>query len=313
MAFVRRLLRWLKWIALTLFVLALVFVFLVAPYLLARLVTSAGTRPMDRRIQTTPADFQLAYEDATFAASDGPQLKGWYLGGGQRGVSIACAHGLFRSRRELLDRGVFLRRAGYNVLLFDSRRHGESGGERVTLGFKERLDVDAALSLLRERAPSDRLALVGVSMGAAACLLAAAERPQVAAVVADSSFLSIEHAVVHHLKLIFGLPRFPLGDELLFFIQQRGGFRGEDFDIEKAVERIGDRPILFIAGSSDQRMPVEIQERLYRAARSRNSRLLVVEGAGHGAAYRTNPSLYQEAVLAFLEPLSREAPVVDGR
>lgn len=301
----QRVLRWLKWTAVTLVALAFAFVFLVAPYLLARLVTGAGTRPMDRDLQTTPGDFKLGYEEVRFAAADGPTLRGWYLGGGERGLSIACAHGLFRSRRELLDRAVFLRRAGYSVLLFDSRRHGESGGERITLGFKERLDVEAALSLLRERAPSDRLALLGVSMGAAACLLAAAERPEVAGVVADSSFLSIEHAVVHHLKLIFGLPRFPLGDELLFFIKQRGGFRGEDFDIERAVEKAGDRPILFIAGSADQRMPVEIQQRLYRAARSKNSQILVVKEAGHGAAYRTNPGLYEETVMSFLEKLSR--------
>jgi pimeloyl-ACP methyl ester carboxylesterase len=285
--------------------LALVFVFLVAPYLLARIITSAGTRPMDRQLQTTPADFQLDYQEVSLTARDGPTLKGWYLGGGVRGVSVACAHGLFRSRREVLDRAVFLRRAGYNVLLFDSRRHGESGGERVTLGFKERLDVEAALSLMRERAPNDRLALFGVSMGAAACLLAAAERPEVSAVIADSSFLSIEHAVVHHLNLFFGLPRFPLGDELLFFIGQRGGFRGEDFDIEKAVARIGDRPLLFIAGTADQRMPVEIQERLYRAARSPKSRLLVVEGATHGAAYRTSPELYEESVCSFLKEATR--------
>lgn len=295
-----RIFRVMKWFFGIAFAVVFVFVFAVAPYLLAWLVTSAGTRPPDRRLTSTPADFGLDYEEVSFRAADGTPLKGWYLGGGNRGVSISCAHGLFRSRREVLDRGQFLRAAGYNVLLFDSRRHGESGGERVTLGYKERLDVEAAFRALKERAPGDEVAAFGVSMGAAASLLAASESKDARAVVADSSFISIDHTIAHHLKLFFGLPRFPLGDELLFFISWRGGFRASDFDIEKAVRAMGERPLLFIAGSKDERMPVETQRRLFEASKSPRSKFLVIEGAGHGAGYRTDPETYKEGVLGFL-------------
>jgi fermentation-respiration switch protein FrsA (DUF1100 family) len=291
----------LKWAAITVVILLLVFVFLVAPYLLASFITRAGTRPMDRRLTTNPSDFDVAYEEVAFESSDGVSLKGWYLGGGDHGVSLACGHGLFRSRREVLERSVTLRKAGFNVLLFDSRRHGESGGERVTLGYEERLDYQGAIAYLQERQPEDRIALLGVSMGAAAALLAASENSVVEAVVADSSFLSLDHTVTHHLKLFWGLPRFPLGDELLFFIERKGGFRREGLNVEVAVQKIGSRPLLFVAGSEDRRMPVEVQRRLYRAAESEKSQFLVVEGAPHGAAFRTNPDLYRKAMIDFLE------------
>lgn len=295
------LLRILKWLALSAFVIILLFVFLVAPYLLAHFITRAGTRPTERNLTTTPADYGLAYEDVSFSSEDGVHLEGWYLGDGNRGVSIVCAHGLFRSRHEVLDRAVFLTKAGFNVLVFDLRRHGESTGERVTLGFKERFDMKAALNVLLERAPGDRVVLLGVSMGAVAALLAAAESEDVSTVVADSSYLSLEHSVTHHLDLFWGLPRFPLGDELLFFIERLGGFQREDLNLEETVARIGDKPILFFAGSRDRRMPPEIQERLYRASESPRSRFVVVEGASHGAAYRTNPELYQRELIDFLE------------
>jgi fermentation-respiration switch protein FrsA (DUF1100 family) len=143
-------------------------------------------------------------------------------------------------------------------------------------------------------------------MGAAASLLAASENPSVETVIADSSFLSLDHTVTHHLKLIWGLPRFPLGDELLFFVERKGGFRREALNVEAAVQRIGSRPLLFIAGSDDQRMPVEVQRRLYEAAGSEMSRFIVVEGASHGAAFRTNRELYGKAMVDFLERVFAE-------
>ncbi len=301
--------RWvrvLKWAGIAVIALALVFVFAIAPFLLAQLITRAGTRPMDRGLVSTPADYGVAFEDVTFLSADGVRLEGWYLGGGERGVSVACAHGLFRSRHELLERAAWLRRTGFNVLLFDLRRHGKSGGERISLGYKERLDLEGAVVFLAERAPGDRLVLFGVSMGAAASLLAAAADSDVAAVVADSSFLSLEHTVAHHLKLFWGLPQFPLADELVFFVEQLAGFRAEDLDVEKAVKQIGMRPILFIAGGSDRRMPVEMQRRLFQAAGSPLSRFVVIEDAAHGGGYRRDPEAYKKALLGFIEEVAAD-------
>jgi pimeloyl-ACP methyl ester carboxylesterase len=279
----------------------LIFVFLVAPYLLAHFITRAGTRPMDQRLTSSPADFDLDFEEVEFTSRDGVTLKGWYLGGADRDVSIACAHGLFRSRREVLERAVVMRRAGFNVLLFDLRRHGESGGERITLGYKERLDLGGAVSYLQQRSPGHRVIFFGVSMGAAAALLAAAEDPEIVAVIADSSFLSLDHTVVHHLSLFWGLPRFPLADELIFFVEYLAEFRSEDLNLEEAVGRIGGRPVLFIAGGNDRRMPVAVQKRLFESAQNPGSRFVVVEGAGHGAAFRTDPETYRREMLSFLE------------
>jgi len=300
------LLRILKWTGITVGGTLFILIFLVAPYWLANTVTTFGTRPMDQELTSTPADYGVEFEEVVFASTDGVALAGWYLGDGNRGASVVCAHGLFRSRLEVLERAVFLRQNGFNVLLFDSRRHGASGGDRITLGFKERLDVEAGIRFVKDRSPADKIILFGVSMGAAASLLAAAETPDVLAVIADSSFLNFEHIVTHHLKLLFGLPRFPLGDELVFFIERLAGFSKEDFDLETAVGRVGNRPILFIAGSEDERTPVALQERLFRAAESEKSDLVVLDGATHGAAYRTRTEAYRNALLSFL---SKAAPV----
>ncbi len=165
---------------------------------------------MDLDLTSSPADYGLAFEEVRFSATDGVPISGWLLSGGTRQAVVACGHGLFRSRREVLDRAAFFRHQGYDTLVFDFRRHGKSGGERVTLGYEERRDFEGAVEFLRSTHPEAPVVLYGVSMGAGAAVLAARETPAVAAVVADSPFLNIEHTVVHHVKLYFGLPRFPV-------------------------------------------------------------------------------------------------------
>jgi len=271
------------------------------PFALVRLVTRAGTRPMDLKLTSTPADYDLDYESVVFTSTDGVELSGWYMGGVDSKLVVACGHGLFRSRREVLDRAAFFRKQGFDTLVFDFRRHGESTGERVTLGYHEKNDFGSAVRFLREQRPDAKVLLYGVSMGAVAALLAASEIAEVDAVVADSPFLNIDHTVIHHLDLIFGLPRFLLGSSLLLALELSAGFDREDFDLEKAVSRMGERPVLVVAGEEDQRMPLALQERVFEASVSETSRFRSFPDARHGAAYRTDAEAYEAMLTEFVE------------
>ncbi|HYY42164.1 MAG TPA: MFS transporter, partial [Pyrinomonadaceae bacterium] len=287
------------------------------PLLLSFAVTKAGTRPDERRRTDTPAAQGATFEDVTFTSSDGNQLFGWYLPARTHAVNVVMTHGLFRSRYEMLDRGVELWRAGYGVLLYDLRRHGHSAAEFSTIGYDERHDVEAAAQFVRTRAPGQRIVLMGVSMGAAATLLAAAEAAKeqdIIAVVAESSFLSFADTVRHHVGLIrlprgVGVPAFPFATLLLQFTAWRMNFRAADFDLRRAVSGIR-RPILFIGSSGDVRMPNEtVLEPLYAAARSPLKRKLIVTGerATHGRAYDADPAAYMTTVVAFLQTAEQAA------
>ena len=297
--------RFFKRLFITLIILALILLFGVIPWGLAALVTSAGTRPMDRALTQTPADFGAPFKDVEFMTSDGVKLSGWLVPGGDKHATIIFSHGLFRSRRELLERAMELHKLGYGALLYDSRNHGSSGPARVSLGYNERLDVEGAVRFLRqELGTPDRIISFGISMGATAALLAAAETPDVAAVVSDSSFLSFDHTVDHHLKLFLKLPPFPIGNELKYFIQSRASFEGSKLNALDAVRRIGDRPVMFIAAAHDKRMPPDIAKELYQSCTSPKRDLLIVEGSQdsiHGHAYQSNPGLYIDRVAQFLQ------------
>jgi len=141
-------------------------------------------------------------------------------------------------------------------------------------------------------------------MGAAAALLAAAESPDVAAVISDSSFSSLRATVDHHWKLFFHLPSFPFANEMVYWIAWRGGFHPSDFDLINAVTRIGNRPLLFIALQDDRRMPPSIAQALYSHAASPQKALIVLPGRRHGEGFNQETDQYENAVRQFLSGLS---------
>jgi pimeloyl-ACP methyl ester carboxylesterase len=279
------------------------------PWLLSFAITKAGTRPGERDRRDTPAAHGANFEPVAFTSTDGNTLSGWYLpasGAGARRVTFVLTHGLFRSRYEMLERGLALWREGYGVLLYDLRRHGASGAEFSTIGYDERRDVAAAFSFVRGREPDNRVVLMGVSMGAAATLLAASEigDEKLLAVVAESSFLSFADTVRHHVRLL-GLPAFPFATLLIKFTSWRLNFAAEDYDLLRATGKIS-RPILFIGGTKDARMPTaSVLEPLYAAAANAGKRKFIVEGATHGRAYDESPESYVKAVNEFVESIER--------
>ena len=131
----------------------------------------------------------FAFEHVGFRATDGVALDGWWIPApkptpanlkdrpdwGRRTV-IVC-HGLGANKANQLVMAQDLVPGGYNVLAFDFRAHGNSGGQLTTFGDLERRDVLGAVRWLRQSRPreSARIFGVGASMGAAALIAAAAE------------------------------------------------------------------------------------------------------------------------------------------
>ncbi len=72
------------------------------------------------------------------------------------------------------------------------------------------------------------------------------------------------------------------------------------------MDRIGSRPILFVAVEDDRRMPSTISRGLYQRAASPHKKLLVILGNRHGGAFQSGGEEYKEAVRSFLEQVSGE-------
>jgi fermentation-respiration switch protein FrsA (DUF1100 family) len=253
----------------------------------------------------TPADLGLAYEAVTFASAvDGIPLRGWYLPArGERAVILL--HGLDGERWDrhpaLPDKARRYVQAGFDVLTFDLRAHGESGGERVGLGWLERRDVQGATTFLEQRGiPPRAIGVHGHSYGAATALLSAAAIPDIGAVIADSAFAAQLPLLDQEIHRKTGLPA--------LFTPGIAGFAGLFYglDLEAmapvlAVPQVAPRPILFIHGEADSRIPAENSRLLLAASRNPKDSLWLVPGAEHVEAFTTQPDEYTARMLGFFD------------
>ena len=308
-------LRWLKRVAYVMALLLAVFVLGWVPWFLAGVATTRQFRFPDREnAGLTPASFHLPYEDATFRSKDGTELRGWWVPAApQAKGSVVMVHGLNRSRIEMVRRAPFAHEAGWNVLLFDLRHHGESGGRSTTFGAHEKEDVEAAAALARSRSAGP-VVLWGVSLGGASVVLAAADDPAIAGVICDSSYRSLDDTVRHHVHLARSwrwwlslVPPWPVADEVLFWMGRRGGFDPAAIDVRAAAARLAGRPALFVANSEDPRMPKDIAFDL-KAAAGDGAEVLIVPGKSHGGAWRDGTAAYSAAAKVVLERAALAGP-----
>lgn len=212
-------------------------------------------------------DLSSRTETIRFRSSDGYQLEG-YLHPPPPGAPVLFfQHGRGRTRDSYLVWARLFAEAGYGIVSFDWRGHGNSDGEIIHHGAREPLDLAAALGLLQSREDCrDRpVGLFGASMGAASLAMAGADLPeQVRCMVLDSPYGDLPRMARGRMQSLGPLklgPELVLeGIGLVFF-----GKRVSQIVPERAVQAFAPRPLLVIHGEHDATIPWSEGRSLYEA------------------------------------------------
>jgi fermentation-respiration switch protein FrsA (DUF1100 family) len=197
----------------------------------------------------------------------------------------------------MLGRARFLHALGYSVLLIDLPSHGESDGDRITFGAHEAAGVEAAIAYLRNRLPNERIGVIGVSLGAAATVLAKPTRAP-DAVVLESMYPTIEEATSNRLRHYLGAFGPLLTPALVCQLPLRAGVSARQLRPIDAIGRLAS-PVLVASGSIDHDTTLAETRRVFEAANSPKE-LWVVEGADHVDLHNYAPALYEARIGAFL-------------
>ena len=249
----------------------------------SRLIYFPGSQ---RRLVAPPQALGLAPERVELVTADSVKLVGWVMADPSHptGLWLLICHGNAGNLSEF-DRPAHyagLRQLGLNLLAFDYRGYGESGGVASEQGLYR--DADAAYRYLTERrgVPADRIVVFGHSLGSAVAIDLVSRTPA-AGLIVEGGLTSAVHR----------------GQELYPYIPVRWIARSRFNSIDKIPAVTG--PKLFLHAASDDVIPLAHGRRLFDAAAEPKT-FVELEG-GHGDAFDQDSARYFGSIAEFLATL----------
>lgn len=240
------------------------------------------------------------YEDLFLTSKDSLKLHHYVLNQPNSHKWIITVHGYTSEGISMASYARKFYDMGYNVIIPDLRGHGQSEGDYIGMGWDERHDIIELINTIIKEDPDSQIALFGVSMGAATVMNVSGEPlpSNVKAIIEDCGYTSVWDEFSHQLDTLFSLPPFPMMHLASFITNLRAGYwLGEASPITQVQKST--IPTLFIHGDQDDFVPFFMLDELFEASSAPKEKL-VIEGAGHGKASTTNPTLYWSTVSDFL-------------
>lgn len=162
--------------------------------MISNTIANTFIKPFQSPVFDNPQNYQLDYQNVTFPAKDGVELSGWLIRGDKDKVIIQSHFGVQCSRsgytREgkglikgwhedvrFLRQAKYLNEAGYTVLMYDFRNHGNSSEGKlpwITWGPTEALDIIGAVDFISNHAlyGNASIGLLSICMGQGASVAA---------------------------------------------------------------------------------------------------------------------------------------------
>lgn len=264
--------------------------------------------PPRQRLWATPADLGLAYEDVHFPARDGLRLSGWFIPAepevrGKK-ATVVLIHGwpwnrlgaasdhpltqlISKEEVNLLQLAHTIHQAGYHLLAFDLRNHGQSAAAPpVTFGWQEAKDLLGALDYLANRPEVDPncIGVVGFSMGANTILFSLPQTNLVKAAVAVQPTSPMVFNARYGRSILGPFSKFitPLVQAVY---QSAGGLRFNAIEPLFVASGAGDTPILYVQGKGDQWGSVDNVLQI-AAATPHSAGLILVDSDGRFGGYQ---------------------------
>jgi len=245
-------------------------------------------------------------EDVAVDATNHAELKGWFVRPNVwNHEAVILLHGVADDREGVAGYSVMFLKAGYAVLLPDSRAHGDSGGAIATYGVMERNDIAAWSAWLRPRVDGCTY-LFGESMGAAIALQAMTVTRGLCAVAVESPFSTFREIAQDRIAQDTGsgwvfshIVARPMLEAALLYVQLHYGVNLADAQPKSSVaaSRV---PTLLIAGDADRNIAPRHAMAIMRTSPSQDV-LWEVPNADHGGAVRVAGAEFERRVLGWFD------------
>ncbi len=258
---------------------------------------AVDTGHFERETATSPRRFEVVAKDEVVISAleldPSPGIA-------KRGTAYLF-HGFGNHKEPMLPVAKRLADVGFRCIAWDSRGHGQSGGERASYGMRE---VDDALRVIKEarkrdQRPRGEEVVWGYSMGAAVALQTLPELPKVRAAVLLAPFADLGQVLSHQASQHYHGAMKPLLPWVRSNIRSTAGFDPRKIKPVDAVKDTRAR-LLFIHGGSDRVIPPDHSARLLDACAAGQGQRILLPGLSHGAVMWDLPEKTYATAVDFL-------------
>lgn len=248
----------------------------------------------------------LDKKDVLINSNFGYKLSGTYIKNFvNTGNTVIIVHGITGSRWESMKYADIYLKLGFNVLVYDSRYHGTSGGKNITLGYFEKYDLNNCVQWVKEQNPGGIIGIHGESMGAATALLHSnmnIRTRDVSFYVVDCPFSDLPELFSEKLTYEMKNHGKIIANAIVFYSSMvalyKSGFSLYSISPKKAIKDV-ETPIMFIHGANDDFIPPTMSLDLYLEKKGPKY-LYIAPNAGHAQSYLKNKVEYTAKVKEFL-------------
>jgi pimeloyl-ACP methyl ester carboxylesterase len=262
---------------------------------------------MQQRTGVDIATYRTGFPEAetftAYAAPDSIPLQGWYLAQDSSRCAVILVHGYGSNRLTMFKYAPLFWNCGCDLLLYDHRAHGASGGQYGTGGYLEAQDLLAVTDWLQQRSglPDKRIGWFGESWGAATVLQAGAAERELAFIIAESAFQDWQTAVFERAERMYGSWISWLQAGVWQVVSWRTGIDAGEASPLKAAPNITE-PVLVLHSRADTETAAEQSDHIAAVLPAGQYRLHNLEwGAMHSNNVIVRPDAYAELVYDFLQ------------
>lgn len=246
----------------------------------------------------TPADHNIKFEEVSIATKNNKKLYGWWIKEEKISPTIVLMHGWGRNVGRMMPYIKYFHSKGFNLLAFDSRNHGSSDKDDFSSMVKFAEDISACIDFIEKRpcAKKNNVSLIGLSIGGAASVYAAAHDSRIKKVVTVGAPSNPADVMALHIRKKH-IPQ-PFIWVIFEFLQYKIGKRFSEMAAQKNIFKTNAK-VLLIHGTDDKVVPFSQAELLLNAANPGQAKLWAIDGKGHSNCHYEIG--FWERILKFLK------------